>query len=196
MRKKSRRHRSLFREVVILALALLVSGFFIRTGLTEFYRRSYPLKYSDLVEKVCTEKGLEPALIYAVIRTESSFNPQAVGPVTTIDARGLMQVTSDAFDWVRMRQGQKPMDPEMLFEPEVNIDCGSEMLRMFLDEFDFVENALCAYHAGRTNAMKWLADPEYAPDGKIITNIPFGDTAAYVHKVCKTMEIYQELYDM
>lgn len=196
MRKKSRRPRILFREVVFLALALLVSGFFIRTGLVEFYRRAYPLKYTELVEKFCMEKELDPALIYAVIRTESSFNPQAVGPVAAIDARGLMQVTSDAFNWVRMRQGKEPMDPETLFEPEVNIECGSEMLRMFLDEFDFVENALCAYHAGRTNAMKWLADPEYAPDGKIITNIPFEDTAAYVHKVCKTMEIYRELYDM
>ncbi len=196
MRKKSRRSRVLFGEVIFLLLAILVSGVFVRTGLIEFYRRAYPLKYTEFVEKFCMEKKLEPALIYAVIRTESSFNPQAVGPVAAIDARGLMQITSDAFNWVQMRQGEEPMDPETLFEPEVNIDCGTEMLRMFLDEFDFVENALCAYHAGRTNAIKWLADPEYAPDGKRITNIPFGDTAAYVRKVCKTMEIYQELYGM
>ena len=41
-------------------------------------------------------------LVYAVTRIESNFDPQAV---SSADARGLMQMTSDAFDWVQYRMG-------------------------------------------------------------------------------------------
>ena len=69
------------------------------------------------------------------------------------------------------------------------------MLRMLLDEFGSEANALCAYHAGWGNAQKWLKDPECAPDGRNIENIPFGDTKRYVKKVLDTKKMYEKLYD-
>lgn len=180
-------------ELVLLAAAVAAAAVFVRVGLDHYYRRAYPLKYETLIDGACGQKGLDRALVYAVVRTESGFNPEAVSPV---GARGLMQLMPDAFDWVRMRQGKKPESQEMLFDPATNVDCGTEMLRMFLDEFGSPENALCAYHAGRGRVLEWLENPEYAPDGKNVVNIPYRDTSAYVAKVLKTMETYRKLYDL
>lgn len=194
MRKRAKKRGGrLFLELLLLMMAVAAAAVFVRVGLDHYYRRAYPLKYETLIEDACRQKGLDRALVYAVVRTESGFNPEAVSQV---GARGLMQLMPDAFDWVRMRQGRKPDEQELLFDPAVNIDCGTEMLRMFLDEFDSVQNALCAYHAGRGRVMEWLENPEYAPDGKTVTNIPYQDTSAYVAKVLKTMETYRKLYDL
>lgn len=181
-------------ELLLLAIAAVGALLVVKGALSWYYRDAYPMKYQSLIDTVCEEKGLDPALVYAVVRTESSFNPRAQ---SNVGAKGLMQLMPDAFDWVRMRQGRSLIeDKDALYDPELNVDCGTEMLRMFLDEFGTVENALCAYHAGRGSLKSWLADPEYSPDGIHVETIPFADTRAYVKKVCKSMEIYRRLYQL
>ena len=108
-----------------------------------------------------------------------------------------MQLMPDAFDWVQMRKGggEAPKG-EDCFDPATNIEYGTSMLRILLDEFGTVENVLCAYHSGWGSAKQWLGDPAHAPDGEHITDIPFDDTRAYVAKVKKTMEVYRRLYDL
>ena len=59
---------------------------------------------------------------------------------------------------------------------------------------DLVRNTLCAYHAGWGSVKSWLADPQYAPDGRQVEQIPFADTRDYVQKVERAMEIYRRLY--
>ena len=109
----------------------------------------------------------------------------------------MMQLMPDTYDWVRMRYGEPPTsDYEALYEVQTSITYGTRLLRLLLDEFDTVENSLCAYHGGWGSVKEWLATPEYAPDGKNVTNIPFADTRAYVKKVGETMEIYRKLYGM
>ena len=182
------------RAVLGLALAAVALILLASYGVNQYYQISYPRKYTGLVEEACRQKQLDEALVYAVIRTESGFDPQAQ---SAVGARGLMQLMPDAYDWIRMRQGkQGEADYELLFDPVENIECGTEMLRILLEEFGSVENALCAYHAGWGSAKQWLADPQYAPDGKQITRIPFADTRAYVEKVTKTMERYRKLYEL
>lgn len=179
-------------ELLLLGLAAVCAAVLVRAGLGRYYKDAYPVKYESLIEAACAEKSLDRALVYAVVRTESSFKPDAV---SNVGARGLMQMMPDTFDWIRMRQGRTLIeDKDILFDPETNIDCGTSMLRILLDEFGTIDNALCAYHAGWGNVKKWLANPDYAPDGANITNIPFADTAAYVAKVKKTMEIYETIY--
>ena len=65
--------------------------------MVDVYKRQ---EYQALVEQYCQEFSVEPALCYAVIRTESSFNPEAT---SSIGARGLMQLTEETFDWVKSR---------------------------------------------------------------------------------------------
>ncbi|MEG1965393.1 MAG: transglycosylase SLT domain-containing protein, partial [Oscillospiraceae bacterium] len=81
----------------------------------------------------------------------------------------------------------------------IAVDYGAFLLKHHIDEFGTVDNALCAYNAGRGNLMKWLDNDEYSQDtskGRVVVNIPFGDTKAYVEKINKIMLKYQELYNI
>lgn len=88
---------------LLLAAILLISGIF---GLTKamryFYQKAYPLGYEQLVLSACEEQELEPSFVFAVIRTESSFRPQAQ---SSVGARGLMQITEETFQWIQLPHG-------------------------------------------------------------------------------------------
>ena len=58
------------------------------------------MKYEAQIGRACAEKGLDPAFVYAVVRTESGFDPRAK---SNVGAQGLMQLMPDAFDWIQMR---------------------------------------------------------------------------------------------
>lgn len=178
----------------MLAAAVAGAIWMVYTGFIAYYQSAYPLKYSALIDDACERRGLDRALVYAVVHTESGFRP---GVTSSVGARGLMQLMPDAFDWVQMRRGLPPVDDkDILYNPETNIETGTSMLRLLLDEFSSPENALCAYHAGRGSVNSWLKNPAYAPDGKQVTNIPFPDTREYVSRVCRTREIYEKLYHL
>ena len=141
---------------LLLAAILLISGIF---GLTKamryFYQKAYPLGYEQLVLSACEEQELEPSFVFAVIRTESSFRPQAQ---SSVGARGLMQITEETFQWIQFRmEDESGVDYDDLFDEKTNIQYGTFLLRTLLDEFGSETNALCAYHAGwgkRRNGCK------------------------------------------
>lgn len=176
----------------ILLLAVLGIMFFIAQR--TYRMAAYPIKYQEQVLLFSEQNDLPPSLVYAVIRTESSFRPEAESHV---GARGLMQLTNDTFDWLKyMGKGREEDVFDDLYDSNTNIEYGTALLRLLMNEFDTVENSLCAYHAGPTRARQWLENEEYAPDGKNIVNIPYTDTSYYVNRVIETQEIYQELYDI
>ncbi len=171
---------------IVLAVVLAAAVFFASNYHQDIKQRvqnaQYPLSYSEYVEKYAKEFDLDPALVYAVMRTESSFNPEAESPA---GAYGLMQITADTLDlYMSMRGEEGKYTVEDLFEPSVNI---------FGDE----KCAVAAYNAGPGNVYAWLADPAISPDGKtlIVENIPFEETRSYVERVESTKEKYHELYD-
>lgn len=168
---------------VLLAAAALVLAWVVLRGL-------YPLRYEQEIAEVCAQTGLSPALVCAVIHTESSFRPDAVSP---IGARGLMQITEETFDWIRWRL-EDTAEYDDLFDAKINIRYGSYLLSYLMEEFGSTKNALAAYHAGANSVKRWLSLPEYSEDGKTLLKIPFEDTAKYVPKVLRSMRIYQTLY--
>lgn len=108
----------------LLAAAVVVLG--VRFASDRYYRMAYPVEYQALVEQYCQEFSVEPALCYAVIRTESSFNPEAT---SSIGARGLMQLTEETFDWVKSRlEPQSDTTYDAMYEPEKNIEYGTYLL--------------------------------------------------------------------
>jgi soluble lytic murein transglycosylase len=153
----------------------------------------YPERYSGFVDKYAKESGIEPFLIYAVIKNESGFKPSAE---SKIGAKGLMQLTPETFDWAQMLV---PTDEKYtsadLNKPEVNIKYGSIVLSTLKTEFGSTATALAAYHAGRSNVKKWLTEPKYSKDGKTLYYIPFSETRSYVKKVMSTEQTYKKLYD-
>jgi len=184
----------IFRRIFVLAVFIGIIALFVHLfniGKGYVLQKLYPLEYTQLVEKYSAENGLDEVFVYAVINCESSFDPNAE---SSIGAKGLMQITKDAFEWAMFRKGEtRDLTFDMLNDPELNIEYGTYLLGLFKEEFGSVENVLCAYHAGRGQTIKWLKDERCTTDG-VVTNIPFKDTSAYVAKVKKTMDIYQKLY--
>lgn len=175
--------------LIFIIIASILFGAFCVTG-KSVIKMLYPLKYTQLVEKYSAEFGIEKELLYAVIKTESSFNPNAV---SNADAVGLTQITPETFEWLKTKLGEE--DSELsLFDPETSIKYGSFFLSYLLNEFENTDTAVAAYHAGRGRINGWLADKNISPDGKILTDIPIPETAHYVKKVNRALNIYKNLY--
>ena len=67
---------------------------------TRVEKTLYPCKYSALVEQYAAEYDLDPLLVYSFVRTESGFDPDAT---SSVEARGLMQMTEETFLWLRSK---------------------------------------------------------------------------------------------
>lgn len=175
-----------------LVIAILV-GASLLPKLIE--QQLYPLRYTESVEKYAETYQVDPYFVYAVIHSESHFNPEAVSKV---GASGLMQLMPDTFDWLKTRlKENRPLQyhPDV-FDPEINIQYGTYMLSLLLEEFGDRDVAIMAYHAGRGNVAKWLKNPKYSADGKTIHTIPYEDTEDYVHHVNKAYQIYLKRYGL
>ncbi len=180
------RIKSIF--IIIVSAAVLFAAFSV-TGKTVM-KTLYPMKYTEYVEKYSAEYGVDPKLVYAVIKTESSFNPDAV---SYADAVGLTQITPETFEWLRQKLGEEN-EILSLHDPETSIKYGTFFLSYLINEFGNTDTALAAYHAGRGRIIGWLEDKEISPDGKTLSEIPISETAHYVKKVNKALNIYNNLY--
>lgn len=179
MKKKRRLLRNL------LCFILIVAAVFFGSNLV--MKQMYPIKYEEYVEEYASQQNLEPELVYAVIKCESGFDPQAV---SVVDAKGLMQMTDETFEWLQTKT-KETMEPTALFDPETNIRYGTMLLRMHLDEFGELSLALAAYHAGRGRVNQWIDEAENANSTEIIQ---YEDTQNYVSKVTEAKKVYETLY--
>ena len=170
-----------------LVLILILTG---AVSCRSVMKTLYPHKYADAVEKYSAQYGVDEDLVYAVIRTESSFRTDAGSEV---GAAGLMQIMPDTFEWLCMRMGEEA-DFADLYEPDTAIRFGTYLLHLLLDEFGDTRTALAAYHAGRGQVGKWLRDGSVSSDGRTLEHIPFRDTAHYVRKVDRAMQTYKKIY--
>lgn len=150
----------------------------------------YPAKYDNFVETYTREYDLEKSFVFAVIKCESSFDPQAV---SSVGARGLMQIMPETFEWLQWKTGESLPD-DALFDPETSIRYGCLYYQYLIREFGSEALAVCAYHAGSGNVRKWLADERYSSDGKTLDSVPFNSTASYLKNVMKAKELYRRLY--
>jgi soluble lytic murein transglycosylase len=142
----------------------------------------YPLEYDQIVRTHARNYGLDPAMLAAVIYTESRFKPNAR---SAAGALGLMQLLPDTARGIALRTGGHGFVVDDLFDPEINVRYGSWYLRNLLQKYDDERLALAAYHAGQGNVDGWL---ERGVD------IQFPETRAYVEKVLSAEKVYRSTY--
>ncbi|MFO7160202.1 MAG: lytic transglycosylase domain-containing protein [[Clostridium] cellulosi] len=187
-----RKRRQGIKTLTILLIIAVAAAFLWQPAYNIFLKSAYPDKYKEYVTLYAEKNGVEPSLVYAVIKSESSFDPNAVSKVGAI---GLMQVTPPTLEWIMKKSNDSSeYTASDLYDPEINIRYGTAILAELLKEYNDEKVALAAYHAGRANVRKWLSNPDYSKDGKTLNYIPFSDTRAYVSKVKNIKEIYKKLY--
>lgn len=196
-RYKESRHigRKLIAWVIALAVLAAAVVFFVTSFFEDTKKNleelSYPRKYSEYVDKAAGEYDLDPALIYAIIRTESGFDPDAESGV---GACGVMQMMPSSFEWLQEKRGcAGQFTQEDLFDPEICIDYGCYLLKYFYNYYGTERSAVAAYNAGFV-VGDWLTDPNYSSDGVNLDSIPYPETSDYVDKVENAKEMYIKLY--
>lgn len=184
------------RPFKLIVLFVLVIGFAVIWHIVYkegILKAAYPKHYAGYVEKYAGQSKVNPLLVFAVIKNESGFKPSAQ---SNIGAMGLMQLTPETFEWAQMLSpSAEKYTKADLDQPEVNIKYGTIVLSSLIHEFGSEDTALAAYHAGRSNVIKWLGNPVYSADGKTLYYIPFNETRNYVKKVLSTKQMYQKLYN-
>ena len=160
----------------------------------------YPKPYQNEVDEAAKQFGIEPNLIYAIIKAESDFTETAV---SSSGAIGLMQMLPDTFIFdVRDHIGLGDAGSSVLFRARENILAGTYYFAYWYDYFydvygikDPTVEALAAYNAGISNVWKWL-DDEALHDwqGLYPDKIPFEETRDYVDRILKYKAKYDELY--
>ncbi len=179
----------LFTFLIIGAVIILLAS----TSWEGIEKAVYPKMYSEFVERYSTEYSIDETLVYAIIKTESSFDPEAVSDAGAI---GLMQIMPDTFRWLQTKTPEKEkLSSEALYDPETNIKYGAFFLSLLLKEFEDTRLVAAAYHAGRGQVNEWLDDKAVSPDGRTLPDIPSRSTAHYVSKVIKNIGIYEKIYD-
>lgn len=136
----------------------------------------------------------QPAVIHALIRQETEFNPQAI---SSAGARGLMQVMLAAAK-TNARAGGLPYRPnDLLTDANYNIQLGMiEFTRHYVSWNNSLVLAIAAYNAGPGNVRKWIAANGEPGTGDVdaidwIERIPFGETRNYVQRVLENMAVYK-----
>lgn len=130
-----------------------------------FSEESQPLfqsKYNDIIVKAARHFDVDAALVSAVIKAESDYNPKTL---SNKGARGLMQLMPATAE--RFGVGDS-------FDPTENIHGGTRYLRWLLEKFDGnADLAVAAYNAGEGNVMKYDGVP------------PFRETINYINRIAR-----------
>ena len=172
------------RIVLTLAIVAGAGAWWVTNSKPDWYTHvRYPLRYEALIRAHAHNYDLDPALVAAVVYTESRFNPRAVSEAGAI---GLMQLLPDTAQGIATRTGGDAFVVDDLYDPELNIRYGSWYLEHLLGRYGGdIRTALAAYHAGQGNVDQWRRD------GK---GIVFPETRAYVDKVVRLREVYAHAY--
>jgi soluble lytic murein transglycosylase len=156
-----------------------------------FWRLSYPTPYSVTVEAAATEFDVDPLLIWAIMRQESRFDPEAL---SYAGARGLMQVTLPTQAWIAEQLGED-ISPGDAFTPEASIRMGAWFLRFLLDYYEGdLELVIAAYNGGGGSVDSWQANPLVSNRDDLLRWIGYGETREYLAEVSLNYEVYQALY--
>lgn len=157
-----------------------------------FSRIRYGFYFSDLVIPEAQRNGLDPLLVFSVIRQESFFE----GFVSsTANARGLMQVIPSTGAQIAGELG-KPLNytEKDLYRPQVSVMFGTYYLQKnrSLFEGDFYA-MLAAYNGGAGNTLQWKALAGDDPD-LLLESVRFEETRNYIRNIYEIYAVYKRLY--
>ncbi len=150
----------------------------------------FPVLFRHSVVNNAIRDGVNPAVVFGLIRRESTFDPAVRSPA---GARGLMQIMPATGKHIAGKLHEKWHSAARLNEPDVNIRYGtfyfSGLLNRFNDNFAL---AAAGYNAGPGRVKRWLPVDRPMPADLWIETIPFNETRNYVTTVLMYAVIYQQ----
>lgn len=149
----------------LLLLLLVLSCFQIDAAETEApspSAASSKKHFTPLINRTAKRYGLDPALVHAVIKVESNYNPKAVSYAGAI---GLMQVMP------KTAEDYGVSSREALFDPGINIKTGTRHLKRLMKKYKNLSHALAAYNAGEGVTAAFRKSGAYTVTRKYVVRV-------------------------
>jgi len=150
----------------------------------------YPTPYEGLVQSAAQRENVSPALLFAVMRQESAFDPGAGSPA---GACGLLQLITPTARRLADKLNE-PFVESSLQCPSDNLRYGAHYLARLSGYFGGnLALVAAAYNAGPDAVFRWLSAPEKIGIDAFVARIPFDETRTYVERVLGNLARYQYL---
>jgi soluble lytic murein transglycosylase len=149
---------------------------------------AYPRPFDEYVEDASRDSKVPAALIYAIMREESYFDPRAT---SQRHALGLMQMLVPTAQSVA-RAAHVRFNPRQLYQPKTAIRLGAFYLAQLLKQnHGDIASTVAAYQAGERNVSRWRNVHDVRPPEVFVEDIPYNSTRSYVKKVLASYAIYR-----
>jgi soluble lytic murein transglycosylase len=161
--------------------------------------RGLPLEYFafptlGIPEYKAIGPEIEPAVVYSIVRQESTFNPRTI---SSARAMGLMQVTPAAGRYVANKFGATYDEKRLLDDQSYNVQLGAAELGDLIKDYrgSYILS-FAGYNAGRGRVKDWIARYGDPRDPKVdpidwVERIPFSETRNYVQRVLENLQVYR-----
>lgn len=181
-----------FLILILIFLVLLVLVLKVFKVENIILKRFYPIEYEEYVYKYSEEYGVDPLLMFSLIKAESNFKEDCV---SSSNAIGLMQLMDSTAEEVAKNIKLEYNSEVTLYNPEENIRLGikyfSELMKYYNQNYIL---SIAAYNAGIGNVANWIDKGIIKQDGSDAENIPFKETNNYVRKIINNYKVYKKLY--
>lgn len=202
LEKRHRRSKARFDDTqmtlyVRAAEAVGETGLAVRANRPDWgdYEGWHPLAFEPWVRTAAKNHGLEPELMWSVMRIESYFNRHAISHA---DALGLMQILPRTGRRVARRTASEEFQVADLLTPHRGLHFSAWYLRALSDRFHGqYPLMIAAYNGGPHNVASWISrrsdTEEPLPMDEFCEEIPFSETYRYVRRVLGSLAVYHAL---
>jgi soluble lytic murein transglycosylase len=157
----------------------------------------YPRPFKEIIEANAQEVGIPAELLYALIRTESAFNPDIASHAGAVGLSQLMADTAaEVAGWIRKAGGPDYLGDQSpdLRDPGANVHIGASYLRYLLDRLESPLQALLAYNGGMNRVKRWRSAEPRLPEDLFLETVSITETRTYGKRVLAAAAAYGYVY--
>ena len=153
----------------------------------------FPRAYAPIVQAMARAHRLDPNLLWAIMRTESTYRPDAV---SRVGATGLMQIMPSTGRRLSAAMELEGFYHQQLFSPELNLRLSGWYLRAVLDKFkEQIPLVAAAYNGGPHNVARWLRRRGGGADlDEFVEEMPFSESRRYGKKILRRVALYERVH--
>ncbi len=158
----------------------------------EFVEMAFPRVYYEETLRQASRHGIDPNLVWSIIRQESLYDHTAVSPAGAV---GLMQVMPHVSGLADASRKASPSVIAKLLDPRQNLTIGAGILKKNLTTFGGnIVLAVASYNADARKVKSWMKDNRGLAPDEFVEMIPYQETRLYVKRVLAGIRTYGILH--
>ena len=154
---------------------------------------AYPRPFPDVVAASAEAHGVDARLLYALMRQESRFDPQARSPVGAI---GLLQIMPYTAATLAVSAGvgyivtDAGIDEDALTDPRINTALAARLMANLSELFEELPPIVASYNAGEQRVARWWRAARHLREDFFVDSIPYRETRSFVRAVLANYAAY------